>query len=168
MFLRYKDPCIYYSAFYICLYHMRFSQQIVQGFEDSAHLTMLALIDFKRSDFAFSFFSFGLQAFRLSLAIFILDFGRSDFTYYVYGFGLKGFRLRLDIFILDFRHSNITFASTIVKRSDYFFVISGLQTSPSYGSNVQILSASHLLAPQLRRSNIVFCRLGIQTSPSYG
>ena len=60
VFLRYRDPCIYYSAFYI-LYQMRFSQQIVREFEDSAHWAMFALIDFKRLDFAFAFFAFWIS-----------------------------------------------------------------------------------------------------------
>ena len=62
----------------------------------------------------------------------------------------------------------ITFASTAVRRSDFVFCISGVQTSPSYGSDVQTSSVSHLLASQIRRSDFVFCISGVQTSPSYG
>ena len=42
----------------------------------------------------------------------------------------------------------ITFASTAVRRSDFVFCISGVSTSPSYGSDVQTSSVLHLLAPQ--------------------
>ena len=72
----------------------------------------------------------------------------------------------------------ITFASSVdqmfrlrllhIRRSDFVFCISGVQTSPSYGSDVQTSSASHSLAQQIRRSDFVFCILGVQTSPSYG
>ena len=43
----------------------------------------------------------------------------------------------------------ITFSSTAIRRSDFVFCISGVQTSPLYGSDVQTSSVSHLLAPQL-------------------
>ena len=49
-----------------------------------------------------------------------------------------------------------------------FFYRSDVQTLPSYGSDVQTSSTSHLLASQFRHSDFVFCRLGVQTSPSYG
>ena len=42
----------------------------------------------------------------------------------------------------------ITFASTAVRRSDFVFCISGIQTSPLYESYVQTSSVSHSLAPQ--------------------
>ena len=53
--------------------------------------------------------------------------------------------------------------------SNFVFTIfsSGVQTSPSYGSDVQTSSASHSLAQQIRRSDLVFCVSGVQTSPSY-
>ena len=53
--------------------------------------------------------------------------------------------------------------------SNFVFTIfsSGVQTSPSYGSDVQTSSASHSLAQQIRRSDFVFCVSGVQTSPSY-
>ena len=75
VFLRYRDPCIYYSAFYICLYHMRFSQQIVREFEDSAHWAMFSLKDFRRLDFAFTFFSFWISDVQASPLLF--SFGLS-------------------------------------------------------------------------------------------
>ena len=62
----------------------------------------------------------------------------------------------------------ITFSSTTVRRSDFVFCISGVQTSPSYGSDVQTSSASHSLAQQIRRLDFVFYVSGIQTSSSYG
>ena len=62
----------------------------------------------------------------------------------------------------------VTFASTAVRRSDFVFCISGAQTSPSYGSDVQTSSASHSLAQQIRRSDFVFNTSGVQTSSSYG
>ena len=72
------------------------------------------------------------------------------------------FRLRL----LRIRHSD--FAFIWIRRSDFVFFVSGVQTSPSCGSDVQTSSASHSLSQQIRRSDFVFCVLGIQTSPSYG
>ena len=66
VFLRYRDPCIFYSTFYICLYQMSFSQQSVQEFEDSAHWAMFSLIDFKHSDFAFAFFTFLISGVQTS------------------------------------------------------------------------------------------------------
>ena len=62
----------------------------------------------------------------------------------------------------------ITFASTAVRRSDFVFCISGVQTSPSYGSDVQTSSASHSLAQQIRHSDFVFYVSGVQTLSSYG
>ena len=71
---------------------------------------------------------------------------------------VKMFRLRLlHIRRLDFafiwiRCSDficITLASIVVRRSNFVFYISGIQTSPLYGSDVQISSISHFLAPQL-------------------
>ena len=50
----------------------------------------------------------------------------------------------------------ITFSSTAIRRSDFVFCISGVQTSPSCGSDVQTSSASHLLASQIRRSDFAF------------
>ena len=41
----------------------------------------------------------------------------------------------------------ITFSSTAVKRSDFVFYISGVQTLPLYVSDVQTSSVSHSLAP---------------------
>ena len=70
------------------------------------------------------------QTFRLRL----LHIRRSDFAF---------IWIRCPDFIC------ITFASTVVKRSDFAFCISGVQTSPLYGSDVQTSSVSHLLAPQL-------------------
>ena len=55
-----------------------------------------------------------------------------------------------------------------LSHSDFVFCISGVQTSLSYGSDVQTSSASHLLAQQIRHSDFVFCISGVQTSPSYG
>ena len=90
---------------------------------------------------------------------------------------VQTFRLRL----LHIRRSNfafiwircsdlicITCAAPQFSRSDFVFCISGVQTLPSYGSNVQTSSASHLLAHQIRRSDFIFCISDIQTSPSYG
>ena len=45
-----------------------------------------------------------------------------------------------------------------IRRSDFAFCISGVQTS----------SASHSLAQQIKRSDFVFCISGVQTSPLYG
>ena len=42
----------------------------------------------------------------------------------------------------------ITFSSTAVGLLDFIFCISGIQTSPLYGSDVQTSSVSHSLAPQ--------------------
>ena len=80
----------------------------------------------------------------------------------------QAFRLRLCfLFFLDFKCS-----SFLIRCSDFAFAFifyrSGVWTLLSYGSNVQTLSASLLLAPQLRRSNFIFYRSGIQTLPLYG
>ena len=59
---------------------------------------------------------------------------------------------RLDFAFIWIRCSDficITFSSTAVRRSDFIFYISGIQTSPSYGSDVQTSFVSHFLAPQL-------------------
>ena len=67
-----------------------------------------------------------------------------------------------------FRLHYIIFSSSVVRRSDFAFCISGVQTSPLYGSDVQTSSASHLLAQQVRRSDFVFYISGVQTSLLYG
>ena len=69
------------------------------------------------------------QTFRLRL----LHIRRSDFAF---------IWIRCSDFIC------ITFASTTVRRSDFVFCISSVQTSPLYGSDVQTSSISHSLAPQ--------------------
>ena len=116
LFLRYKDAFIYYSTFYICLYHMRFSHQIVQEFEDSAHWAMLALKDFRRSDFALAFFALWISGVQTSPLL------SSDFAF------------------------------------SFVFIKSCVQTSPSYGLDVQTSFASLFLASQFRCSNFIFCR----------
>ena len=83
------------------------------------------------------------------------------------------FRLRL----LGIRSSNfafiwircsdfiyIIFASTAVRRSDFVFCISGVQTSPLYGPNIQTSSVSLSLAPQ----SDVQTLSSVQTLPLYG
>ena len=60
------------------------------------------------------------------------------------------------------------FLAQQIRRSDFVFCVSGVQTSPSYGSDVQTSSASHSLAQQIRRSDFVFCVPGVQTLPLYG
>ena len=70
------------------------------------------------------------------------------------------FRLRL----LRIRRSD--FAFIWIRRSNFGFCISGVQTSPLYGSDVQTSSVSHLLASQIRRLDFVFYT-GVQTSLSF-
>ena len=69
---------------------------------------------------------------------------------------VQTFRLRLlhirsfDFAFIWIRCSDficITLASIVVRRSNFIFYISGIQTSPLYGSDVQISSISHFLAP---------------------
>ena len=104
------------------------------------------------------------QTFRLRL----LRIGRSDFTsiwircsnFICITFASTAgqmFRFcplhtrRSDIAFIWIRCSDficITFASTAIRRSDFVFCISGVQTSPLYESDVQTSSASHFLAPQ--------------------
>ena len=130
---------------------------------------------------------FGL-AFRLRLCLLLLQIRRLDSAFIWTGcsnficttfasIAVQVFRLcLLQIRCLNFtfiwiRSSNIlciTFSSIVVRRSDFVFCRSGVHTSPSYGSDVQISSTSHLLALQFRRSDFVFCRSGVHTSPSYG
>ena len=120
----------------------------------------LRLLRIRRSDFAFiwircsdficiTFASSADQTFRLRL----LHIRRSDFAF---------IWIRCSDFIC------ITFSNTAIRLSDFVFCISGVQTSPSYGSDVQTSSASHSLAQQIRSSDFVFCISGVQTSPSYG
>ena len=82
VFLRYIDPCIYYLAFYICLFQMRFSQQIVKEFKDLAHSAMFALIDFRRSDFAFAFWILSVQTSPFLSLVQILDIQTSPLLAY--------------------------------------------------------------------------------------
>ena len=122
-----------------------------------------AFIWIRCSDFiCITFFTTADQTFRLRLLrIRRLDFAFiwircSDFICITFASTAgQTFRLRLlHIRRLDFaslwiRCSDficITFASTAVRRSDFVFSISGVQTSPLYGSDVQTSSASHLLA----------------------
>ena len=112
------------------------------------------------------------QAFRLRLhmslmfKLRLLHIGHSDFafiwircSYFINitcaSTVVETFRLRLlQIKHLDFAFIwircldfiCITFPSTVARHSDSFFCISGVQTSPSYGSDVQTSSASHVLA----------------------
>ena len=83
-----------------------------------------------------------VQTFRLRL----LHVRRSDFAF---------IWIRCSDFIC------ITFASTTVRRSDFVFYISGVQISPSYGSDVQTSSASHVLAPQFSLLDFVFYISGV-------
>ena len=56
---------------------------------------------------------------------------------------------RSDFAFISIRCSDficITFANTVVRLSDFIFCISGVQTSPLYGSDVQTSSVSHLPA----------------------
>ena len=95
------------------------------------------------SDFiCITFASTAGRTFRLRL----LHIGRSDFAF---------IWIRYSDFIC------ITFASTAVRHSDFVLCILGVQTSPSYGSDVQTSSASHLLAQKVGRSGFVFCISGI-------
>ena len=116
----------------------------------------LRLLHITRSDFAFIWIrcldficiTFSNTATRRS------DFiKRSDFAFIL---------IRCSDFIY------IIFASTAVRRSDFVFCISGVQTSPLYGLDVQTSSASHLIAQQVRSSCFIFCISGVQTSPLYG
>ena len=99
----------------------------------------LRFLHIRRSDFAFicircsdficiTFASTADQTFRLRL----LHIRRSNFAF---------------IWIKCLHLICITFASTAVRHSDFVFCISGVQTSPSCGSDVQTSSVSHLLAP---------------------
>ena len=101
----------------------------------------LRLLHIRRSDFAFiwircsdfiyiTFISTTDQTFRLRL----LHIRRSNFAF-------------IWIRCLDFIY--ITFANIAVRRSNFVFCISGVQTLPLYGSDVQTSSVSHLIAPQL-------------------
>ena len=76
----------------------------------------------------------------------LLQIRRSDFTF---------IWIRCSDFIC------ITFASIAYRRSDFVFCISGIQTSPSDGSDVHNSFVSHLLAPQFRRSDFIFCISGV-------
>ena len=88
---------------------------------------------------------------NFAFTIFNSDVQTSSSTY-------KAFRLRLHMDQMFRLHMHHICSSQHIKHSDFVFYISGMQTSPSYGSNVQTSSASHVLAPQLRRSDFVFCR----------
>ena len=125
-----------------------------------SQMLRLRILHIRHSDFAFiwircsnfiyiTFASSADQTFRPRL----LRIRRSDFAF---------IWIRCSDFIC------ITFASTAVRRSDFVFCISGIQTLPSYGSDVQTSSASHSLAQQIRRLNFVFSISGVQTSPLYG
>ena len=155
------------------------------------HLHHIRLLHIRRSDFAFilircsdficiTFANSADQTFRLRL----LRIRRSDFAFILIScsdficitfasLADQTFTLRL----LHIMHSDfafiwikcsdficITFSSTAIRRSHFVFCISGVQTSPSDGSDVQTSSVSQ----QIRRSDFVFCISGVQTSPSYG
>ena len=92
---------------------------------------------------------------NFAFTIFRSDVQTSSSTY-------QAFRLRL----LRIRRSD--FAFIWIRHSDFVFCISGVQTSPSFASDVQTSSASHFLAQQIRHSEFVFCISGVQTSPLYG
>ena len=133
----------------------------------------LRLLRIRRSDVAFiwircsdficiTFASSADQTFRLRLLrirhsdVAFIWIRCSDFICFTFASTAdQTFRLRL----LRIRHSDFafiwircsdficfTFPSTAVRRSDFVFCVSGVQTSPSYGSDVQTSSASHLLA----------------------
>ena len=79
----------------------------------------------------------------LDFIMFLLDviLGHTPLTSPLLSLDQK-FGLRL----LRIRRSD--FAFIWIRRSDFVFCISGVQTSPSFASDVQTSSASHSLAPQ--------------------
>ena len=131
-------------AFTIFRSDVQTSSSTYQAFRLSLHMDQtfrLRLLCIKCSDFAFiwigcsdficiTFTSSADQTFKLRL----LHIRRSDFAF---------IWIRCSDFIY------IIFVSIVVRCSDFFFCISGVQTSPLYGSDVQTSSVSHFLAPQL-------------------
>ena len=142
----------------------------------SVHMFRLRLLHIRRPDFAFiwircsdficiTFASTVDHTFILCLLhIKCLDFAFiwircSDLIYITFASTTdQKFRLRLlhircsDFAFIWIRCSDvifITFSSTKARRSDFVFCRSSVQTSPSYGSDVQTSFVSHLLAPQL-------------------
>ena len=139
VFLRYRDPCIYYLAFYICLYHMRFFTpdcSRVRGLSTQDHIYL-----HRFQAFRLCLYSLHLdQAFKLrlcflqisgvqtlpllssfqilgdfSFSIFDLDFGRLDFTFAFWMLGVQ--TSPFDVFTLDFKRSDFAFVVFILDKA---------------------------------------------------
>ena len=90
----------------------------------------------------------------------LIDFKRLDFAFASFAFWILG--VQTSPFMFSVQISGIQTSPLPA------YCKLGVQTSPSYGSNVQISSASHLLASEFGRSDFIFYISDVQTSPSYG
>ena len=131
------------------------------------------------SNFAFTIFSSGVQTSSSAYQAFKLHLHMDQMfrlhLHHIHQHRGQTFRLHLlrikhsDFTFIWIKYSDficITFASTAIRRSDFIFCISSVQTLSLYGSNVQTSSASHLLAQQVRRSSFVFCISDVQALSS--